>query len=184
MTGPEQEQWLLNRLARSQASWNVIAQQTMFSQTDFLAGTGQLFNMDQWDGYAAARQRITSLLQHAGTPNPIVLSGDIHSSWVHDIKADFADPASATVGTEFVGTSITSEFPMQFIAPVLAALPDNPHIRFFDGHYHGYVRCCVTRELWRTDFRVVPTILEDDVDAFTLASFVVVNTQPGALAAP
>jgi hypothetical protein len=26
----------------------------------------------------------------------------------------------------------------------------------------------------------VPTILEDDVDAFTLASFVVVNTQPGS----
>src|SRR5688572_1344816 len=37
MTGPVQERWLLRRLRRSPARWNVIAQQTMFAQFDFLA---------------------------------------------------------------------------------------------------------------------------------------------------
>jgi alkaline phosphatase D len=66
---------------------------------------------------------------------------------------------------------------------VAAALTDNAHTRFFDGLHRGYVRCAVTPDEWRPDFRVVPTILNDQVDAFTLASFVVVNGQPGPVPA-
>ena len=40
--------------------------------------------------------------------NPVVIGGDIHSFWVTDLKADFREPASTTVATEFVGTSVTS----------------------------------------------------------------------------
>ena len=181
MTGPEQEQWLLQRLSSSPARWNVIAQQVMFAQFDFLAGPGQVFNMDQWDGYVAARQRITSFLQAARPSNPIVLTGDIHSSWVHNLKTDYADLTSEVVGTEFVGTSITSDFPPALVPPVLAALPDNPHTLFFDGLFRGYVRCVVDRTAWRTDFRAVPTILTDQAGAFTLASFIVQDGVPGAL---
>jgi len=181
MTGPAQEQWLMRRLEHSTARWNVIAQQTMFAQFDFLAGPGQLFNMDQWDGYVAARERLTGFFSEASPSNPIIVSGDIHSSWVHDIKASFANPASATLATEFVGTSITSDFPASFIAPVLAALGDNPHTLFFDGQYHGYVRCAVTRHEWQADFRAVPAIDSDEAEAFTLASFVVLDGQPGAI---
>jgi alkaline phosphatase D len=183
MTGPAQEQWLLNRLDRSTATSTVIAQQTMFAQFDFLVGPGQLFNMDQWDGYVAARQRITAFLQERQPSNPIVITGDIHSSWVHTLKADFADPASAAIGTEFVGTSISSEFPVIAVGPVFAALADNPHTQFFDGLFRGYVRCTVTPDTWLTDFRVVPTILHEGAEAFTLASFAVLNGQPGAIPA-
>jgi alkaline phosphatase D len=182
MTGPAQERWLLDRLDRSPARWNVIAQQTMFAQFDFLAGPGQIFNMDQWDGYVAARQRITSFLQQRQPSNPIVIAGDIHSSWVHDIKADFGNASSETLGVEFVGTSISSDFPAAFIPPVVAALADNPHTRFFDGQYRGYVRCSVTPDAWTADFRAVPTTLDDQADAFTLASFAVMNGEPGAVA--
>ena len=182
MTGIAQEQWLLGRLDRSAARWNVIAQQTMFGQFDALAGSGQLFLMDQWDGYVAARRRITRVLEARRPSNPIVLTGDIHSSWVHDIKADFDAPASATVAVEFVGTSITSDFPAAFIPFVQAALPDNPHTRFFDGLYRGYVRCRVGPDIWRTDFRAVHSILDDQAEAFTLASFVVLDGHPGAVA--
>ncbi len=183
MTGPDQERWLMRRLAASPARWNVIAQQVMFAQFDFLAGPGQVFNMDQWDGYVAARQRITSFLQQARPSNPIVLTGDIHSAWVHNLKTDYADVTSDVVGTEFVGTSITSDFPPPLVAPVLAALPDNPHTLFFDGLFRGYVRCTVDRATWRSDFRAVPTIATDDVEAFTLASFVVQDGVPGAFPA-
>ena len=184
MTGPEQERWLLEGLVRSRAIWNVIAQQTMLAEYDFTPAPGAtLFNMDQWDGYVAARNRLLRFLMDQHPRNPIVLTGDIHSSWVHDIKRNFDDPASETVGTDLVGTSISSDFPSAFIAPVLAALRDNPHTKFFDGQYRGYVRCELTPEMWRADFRAVPTILDDQVDAFTLASFIVADGQPGAVRA-
>ena len=181
MTGDVQEAWLLRQLDASTARWNAIAQQTMFARFDFLAGGGQLFNMDQWDGYVAARRRITDFLQVRQPSNPIVLTGDIHSSWVHDIKVDYKAPAGATVGTEFVGTSISSGFPPAAIPFVDAALADNPHTRFFDGLYRGYVRCTVRPEAWTSDFRTVPTVLVEDVDAFTLASFGVIDGHPGAV---
>ena len=177
MTGPTQERWLLDRLDRSSARWNVIAQQVMFSQFDLLPGGGKLFNMDQWDGYVAARNRITGFLADRRPSNPIIITGDYHSSWVHDIRADFNDSSSATLGTEFVGTSITSQFASALIGIVEAAVTDNPHTHFFDGRYRGYVRCAVDREQWRTDFRAVPTVMDDSAEAFMLASFVVEDGQ-------
>lgn len=180
MTGPDQERWLLDGLGRSRARWNVVGQQTILAEYDFQAGPGELYNLDQWDGYVAARNRILSFLEKRRPANPVVLTGDIHSSWVHDLKADFADPGSATVGTEFVGTSISSDFPAPFVAPVVAALPDNPHTRFFDGAFRGYVRCDVTPQRWTSTFRVVDTVLVPGVPTRTLATFVVEDGRPGA----
>ena len=105
----------------------------MLAEYDFIAGPPEQFNMDQWDGYVAARNRLIGFLDKAGVSNLITITGDIHSSWVHDLKRDFSRPESKTVGTEFVGTSITSEFPGEFLAPVEAALVDNPHTKYFDG---------------------------------------------------
>jgi alkaline phosphatase D len=177
MTGPEQEQWLLMRLDRSPAIWNVIAQQTMFAQFDFLAGESQVFLMDSWDGYVAARQRITSFLSARRPPNPIVITGDIHSSWVHEIKTNFDVPGSETVAVEIVGPSISSTFLPLAIPFVNAALADNPHTHFFDGLFHGYTKCTVARNAWLTEIRVVTTTTTDQAPAFTLAAFIVQSGQ-------
>jgi alkaline phosphatase D len=184
MTGAAQEGWLLDGLAASRARWNVLAQQTIFAEVDFnpapgSAGPAGLFNVDQWDGYVAQRRRISEFLAARKPANPIVLSGDIHSSWANDLKLDYDDPASPTLGAELVGTSISSDFPAQFIAPVQAALADNPHIRFFDGLHRGYVRCEVTPATWRADFRAVATVDAPDAPVSTLRSFVVENGVPG-----
>ncbi|MBD2168220.1 alkaline phosphatase [Calothrix membranacea FACHB-236] len=181
MTGKEQEKWLFQGLDKSRSRWNVIAQQTMLAEYDFDPSPDiGLFNVDQWDGYVAARNRLLNFLQQRQPSNPVVITGDIHSSWVHDLKTDFNNPASITVGTEFVGTSISSDFPAQFIAPVQAALIDNPHTKFFDGASRGYVRCKLTPKLWQSDYRVVSTITSPTAVISTLASFVVQNGQPGA----
>lgn len=181
MTGSAQESWLFSGLDRSQARWNVIAQQTMVGQFDADPRPElSVFNLDQWDGYVAARDRFLGFLQQRQPNNPVVITGDIHSSWVHDLKADFNNPASATVGTEFVGTSISSAFPAEFIPQVQLALPGNPHIKFFDGAFRGYVRCLLTPTLWQTDYRVVSSILDPNAPVSTLASFVVADGQPGA----
>ena len=155
MTGQEQERWLFQGLRQSKARWNVIA-------------------------YVAARDRLLQFLEKQQPSNPVVITGDIHSSWVHDLKTDFDNPNSKTVGTEFVGTSISSDFPTQFIAPVTAALSDNPHTKFFDGAFRGYVRCHLTRDRWQSDFRTVSTILDPNAPVSTLASFVVEDGKPGA----
>lgn len=184
MTGEAQERWLTGGLRRSGARWNVLAQQTISAEYDFnplpgSEGAAGIFNVDQWDGYVAQRRRLTDFL--ASRPgNPVVITGDIHSSWVHDLKADYDDPASPAVATEFVGTSISSDFPAAFIAPVQAARADNPHTKFFDGLKRGYVRCSVTPERWLTDFRAVDTIDAPTSPASTLASFVVEDGRPGA----
>lgn len=31
----------------------------------------------------------------------------------------------------------------------------NPHVRYTNGDQRGYLRCSVTRDDWRTDYRVV-----------------------------
>ncbi|MBW4674342.1 MAG: alkaline phosphatase [Desmonostoc geniculatum HA4340-LM1] len=181
VTGSEQEQWLLKGLDQSRSRWNAIAQQTMLAEYNFNSNPGVgVFNVDQWDGYVAARNRLLSFLNQRQPSNPVVITGDIHSSWVHDLKLDFNNPKSATVGTEFVGTSITSDFPTAFIAPVQASLRNNPHTKFFDGAFRGYVRCKLTPQTWQSDYRVVSSIVDLNATVKTLASFVVQNGQPGA----
>jgi alkaline phosphatase D len=115
-----------------------------------------------------------------------VLTGDIHSSWAADLKADFTDSGSAIVGAEFVCSGVTSFFGDTFVPLVNATLPSNPHIHFFDGLFRGYARCTVTPDDWQTDFRAVSrvpstvfTVPSADIPVFDLASFHLVAGQPG-----
>ncbi|MGE3540946.1 MAG: alkaline phosphatase [Candidatus Tectimicrobiota bacterium] len=192
MTGSAQEQWLYTGLRQTQARWKVLAQQTMLAQFDFVAdsllGPGvTAFNLDQWDGYVAARQRLLGFLRQQHLANLVVISGDIHASFVHDLKADFEAPESDTLGAEFVCTSITSAFPAEYVSAVHLAVPENPHTKFFDGVQHGYVRCLLNRRYWQSDYRVVPSVhgqvLVPEAPASTLASFVVLDEQPGVVSA-
>jgi len=57
----------------------------------------------------------------------VIVTGDIHSLGVHDVKADFRKPESATVAAELVGTSISSAgVPYELFAKFL---PQNPHVK-------------------------------------------------------
>jgi alkaline phosphatase D len=192
MTGASQEAWLLDGLRNSRAQWNVIAQQVMMASVDFGPGAArldsrlkglQIRNMDAWDGYVAARNRLLEFVSEEAIANLVVLSGDNHSNWVADLKTDFNDPASPVVGTEFVGTSISSEFPAAFIPIIEAALldPANAHVKFFEGALRGYVRCLITPEQWRSDYRVVDTVLLPTASVRTLKSFVVNDNHSGIL---
>jgi alkaline phosphatase D len=83
------------------------------------------------------------------------------------------------VATEFIGTSISSGGD-RAPSTVFGGNVNNPHLRFTDNH-HGYVRCTVSPNLWRSDYRVVPSVIQvDDGGISTLASFVVEQGQAGA----
>ncbi|GHE79503.1 hypothetical protein GCM10017786_06750 [Amycolatopsis deserti] len=178
MTGPAQERWLLDGLAASKATWNVIAQQTIMAQFDYDLGPGQIVNLDQWDGYPPARARILGFIAEEKPSNPVVLSGDWHTHWVNDLKTDFGDPASPTIATEFVGTSISSG--AGWDADVRQGLPANPHVKFYNGSYRGYVLCDVTPQRWRSDLRIVLNARDAASPAYTLAAFEVRDGVPGA----
>jgi len=77
LLGSEQEEWFLDSLTESDATWNVVAQQIVFSRLGFGAAEDPLFNLDQWDGYPGARQRILDALGSDGVSNPVVITGDI-----------------------------------------------------------------------------------------------------------
>jgi alkaline phosphatase D len=116
------------------------------------------------------------------SPNVVVLTGDVHANYAAELKTNFDDPASSIIGTEFVGTSITSggngaDAPAN--ASVL--LSENPHIKFVNSQ-RGYVVCDVTAERWRTDYKVVPFVRTEGAPVSTRATFTVNSGEPGLLA--
>jgi alkaline phosphatase D len=183
MTGTAQERWLLDGLDASDTTWNVLAQQVMMGELDhkvYYEGN-TVFWQDAWDGFPAARARILAHVDTHDIRNPVVITGDWHSTFVNDLKVDFKDPDSPVVATEFVGTSISSNGDAIVYGPYYGPMvPDNPHIRFFDGDRRGYVRCTLTPDTWTTDLRMVSTVSTRDAPVSTFASFVVQDGTPGA----
>jgi alkaline phosphatase D len=182
MTGPEQERWLLDGLSKSSTRWNVIAQQVMMGELLHRTKPEKQYWNDAWDGYPAARARVLQHIASRQIRNPMVITGDWHSTFVNDLKLDFTDPKSKTVATEFVGTSISSNGDGIVYGPYYGPMvPLNPHIKFFDGDRRGYVRCTVDREHWRSDLRMVSTVSRSDAPISTFASFVVESGKAGAV---
>jgi len=183
--GTRQERWLYAGLRRSRARWNVIAQQVMMMRGDLGEALGSavpVYNMDAWDGYQAQRQRILDFLARERPANPIVLTGDIHSAWVAELRQNFLDPTSPVVAVEFVCTSIASSFIDSFIPIIEANLGPNsrnPHIRFFEGRHRGWTLCNVTPERWQADFRIVQTLSDPASPVETVSSWVVDAGVPG-----
>jgi alkaline phosphatase D len=174
LLGDEQERWLTDGVRDSPATWNVVASQVVMSQMDLDPTAGQLFNMDGWDGYQAQQQRVLTTL--AGARNPVVVTGDVHSSYAFDLKQDIAGP---TIGAELVGTSISSAGNGMDISPMgekfLAA---NPHLKLVNER-RGYVVCRLTRDEMRADYRILPYVDQPGAPVSTHRSFVVEAGNPG-----
>ena len=179
MTGAEQESWLLNGLAASGATWNVLAQQVFFAQRDFDTSAGELYAMDAWDGYLGSRNRIMNFIRDRRIRNPVVITGDVHNNWACNLKADFYNQRTATLGVEFVGTSVTSGGDgADTSLSQQQVVWENPHIKFFNGQ-RGYVRCTLTPEVWQADYRVLPYVKQPGALLYTRASFAVQAGRPG-----
>ncbi|MBC7274515.1 MAG: alkaline phosphatase D family protein [Streptomyces sp.] len=172
LTGATQERWLLDGWRRSRALWNVVPQQVTFSQRYNSTTLPSKVSMDSWDGYPASRERVLAGAEAAGIENLMVLTGDVHVHYGFDIKRDFADQGSKTLGTEIVTSSVSSggngsAQPANW-ATYLAA---NPHLRFYNGQ-RGYVTVTLGAEAARADFRTVPYVTTPDAPLTTAASFV------------
>jgi alkaline phosphatase D len=174
LPGAAQEAWLLDGLAQHYGTWDFLGQQVFFARRFDAAGAA---SMDSWDGYRASRARIQQGWLDRDVANPVVLTGDVHAAWANDLKADYANPGSATIGTELVCTSVSSGGD----GSASTAIPDgatNPHLKFYSNR-RGYVRTTIGPAQVRADFRSVAAVTEHGAPVTTLRSFAIAAGTPG-----
>jgi alkaline phosphatase D len=177
MMGEEQEAWLGEALSRSTARWNILAQQTIVSPVPIV---GDVVNLDQWDGYPAARRRLVEQLRDVS--NPVIITGDIHCSAVSTLPEDPDDPASPALATELVGTSISSDFPVpELVEPLADRLPN---VHYVEARRRGYVVCAVSETDVSADFHYVSTVDQPDATMDVAASWVVRDGDPNPVEGP
>jgi len=148
---------------------------------DQMAGPDERYAMDQWSGYEDARKRFVASLLDNKVSNPVVITGDIHSNWVGDVKLDYRERKSPVVAAEFIGTSISTGGDGSDSSPAIETyLSENPQIKLYNSQ-RGYVRCEITRNSMTADFRVVEKVSVPESPISTRATFVTENGRPGAV---
>ncbi len=114
------------------------------------------YDLDSWDGYPAARERLYGILRETGA-RPIVISGDSHAFWANELL----DAQGARAGVELGTTSVTSPG----ICDIVPALPinrfiqdANPHVRFCDHGAKGFVKLTLTHRRALAELVAVSTV--------------------------
>ena len=174
LLGSQQEHWLHQSFANARNDarvWNVVAQQTIFGRRDYKLGAGQSLWNDGWDGYSAARQRMTQSMQDMVLKNPVLIGGDVHENWVGHVMADAYKDESAKIGVEFCGAGITARSAGN--SKLQARLAENPHFIFADSERKGYGVVEFTAKQIQTELRVVDDVRQVQTNVETLAKFAV-----------
>lgn len=174
--GGAQEAWLADQVRNSDARWDVLAQQVFFANFDRSAGVAETYAMDKWSGYVPSRDRV---LDYFAKRNLMVLTGDEHAHFACDLRRDWHNPESPIVGSELVGTSISSGGDGADRSPNVEMLfQENPHIRY-NSSRRGYVSCMLTPTRWDAHFRTLAYVSKPGATRDTGRSFVVEAGQPG-----
>jgi alkaline phosphatase D len=144
-----------------------VRAQVELAQAGYRAG--QPFNLDAWDGYPAARERLYQSIRRAGA-HPLVLAGDSHAFWANQL----ADAQGNAIGVEFGTSSISSPS----IGDMLPKMPigdllqqASPEVAFCDQRAKGYILLTLTREKATGDYIAMSTIYTPKAEARTLKRF-------------
>ncbi|WP_227429047.1 alkaline phosphatase D family protein [Psychrobacter sp. I-STPA6b] len=119
------------------------------------------YNLDAWDGYAAARELVLKAAKSLNK-NLVVLSGDTHNAWASNLKTVEGE----SVGVEFATSSVSSPgfeeyLPdtdpklLQMVLPQLVA-----DLQYCNTHQRGYMLITVTAEQCQSDWIFVSDILK------------------------
>jgi alkaline phosphatase D len=172
MMGSGQEAWLagsLKRSARQGTRWQLLAQQTLMGSCTLpleaknwvrpeapaivqratanavaASEVGLPLNLDAWDGYPAARDRLLRSALDADS-NLLVLTGDSHNGWAYDL-----DLGGAPAGVEFAGQSVTSPGLEGYATAAAPADVErgfrarNPALKWMDASRRGYLTLSLT----------------------------------------
>jgi len=168
LLGPQQWAWLERELGGGGAGggpggpWAIVASQVVTAPVHLVpaggaagralgaVGGGLVVNPGQWDGYPDERERLLGLL--AGRRGAaLVVSGDLHSSWVSELAED--DGRGPAVAPEFTVPAVSAPSFARALAPKVwgarSALERmirwaNPHVAWVDTAAHGYLLLDVT----------------------------------------
>jgi alkaline phosphatase D len=179
LLGARQRNWLYNALLGSKGTWNVLAQQVMMGLVSRKNSDGTpAYSMDQWPGYANERADLMRFLQDRRVPNPVVLTGDIHSNWANELRVDDRKPEQPLVATEFVATSLSSggNGPKQ-LRHLDELMSANPCVKYHDQQ-RGYIRCSLTPNTWTSDYMIVDDVLKPGGKTTAEATMVVEAGNP------
>lgn len=183
--GDAQEEWLLGNLDNSETTWNVVANQLPFAKMDFKRGEQEGYRTEQWDGYVPEQNTVKRAFEEDAN-NPVVVTGDFHSNWANDIITA-EEGSSEPVGTEFVGTSISSNGDGSELDDfngdeegVLGrhVIEENENVKY-NCNRRGYTRCTLTSDTWTTEFQVVDYVSRPGAPLRNDATFTVEAGQPG-----
>ena len=186
MLGPAQERQLADAFRRSGAQgtrWQVLGQQVLVGTSSLSpivagwasagasaesrrrtalnlasAGAGLPFNLDAWDGYPAARERLLRSALDANA-NLIVLSGDTHNAWAFDL-----DLGGTAAGVEFGGHSVTSpgiEGSLPRVDPRAVAgtlVAHNRQLKWANTRHRGYMTLQLTPERATSEWLFLDTV--------------------------
>ncbi|MBB5983701.1 alkaline phosphatase D family protein [Kribbella solani] len=158
--GAAQEQWLYDGLKGSPATWNILANGVVFT-----AVTDD--RTEQWDGYPANRKRLLAAMGE--TSNTVVLTGDVHRAIASELKADFADPASKTIGVELICSSIASDGDGAETDGYAKDWMAHPYMKFYNAR-RGYVYARITETEMISEFVKVPYVQADANAVATVAA--------------
>lgn len=191
LMGADQEAWLAKGLATSVkrgTRWQVLAQQVIMGGTvsppeaanwvgpdapDYVrqrstmaqlaAKVGLPFNLDSWDGYPAARERLYTFAQ-AADANLIVLTGDTHNGWAFDLIDKGGGKKGTRVGVEFAGQSVSSaglENSTRGVSEadrVTALRGANPHLKWANTESRGYMTVALGRDHATSEWVFMDTV--------------------------
>jgi alkaline phosphatase D len=177
LLGADQQGWLQAGLSASRAVWDVVGQQVVFSPMPF----GGAYNTDQWDGYPQQRDRVWAMLRQR--PNPVIVTGDIHAAGVAGLHHTLGDVATPRIGTELVGTSVSSRFDPALIAPAEALIRGLPYVEYVNARDRGYTVVDLTRSRMTATYKVVSTIDQPEATV-SVAHVTQVTARTGTEAPP
>ena len=181
LLGPAQEAWLASELGKSTArgaTWQVLVQQVLIGKLSapkgiagllgddvpefararltaaaMAAEAGVPLNMDAWDGYPAARDRVFEAAQKADA-NLVVLAGDTHNAWAFDLAH-----AGSSVGVEFGTSSVSSPGFESYLSSVPPAVLEgalvgaNEELKWADTSQRGYMVIEMTPQAATSEWR-------------------------------
>jgi alkaline phosphatase D len=188
--GSRQMAWLQQTLAEPPAAWNVLVSSVSMAPMvlDFTNPTiaamlpptfpdvlrqRLLINVDQWDGFPEMRAIILGMLRQL--PNPIVIGGDIHGTFVvnHQGVYEFTGPAISSESLQDMVLNKAESLPQLASMPGLDQLvthldqilqlsaQDHEHVTpadivATDTASHGYLFVTATPDTWTATLRLAP----------------------------
>ena len=189
MMGAEQEAWLDGELQKSVTAgktWQVLANQVVMGRVALpnlektltpeqieeqdnafvkalvpFSTLGLPMNLDAWDGFPAARERLYASVAKANA-RLVTLAGDSHTAWANTLY----DNNGNRRGVEFACTSITSPGS----GAVIKNVPDlgeqyveaNKEVEWHDPFGHGYILVTLTPQDAVGEYKKVSDILSAD----------------------